>query len=242
MPLENSTIPGESRLLPVLTMRRFLLILLVLCANPGGISGQSDLTIGLYSRAGLLDPDTYLYEKFANFADDEPTEWTNGELGRGAYIALGIEAGWEDRGLLLRGELGRTFEGWLFVTHAIVRPRVLWDPPEVVYTYLDVPAALTFANVQLVLPTRFSLWGIQPYFLMGGGGKWYHFGDPTEENTVEAILPSDGFTAALEMGTGLAVTIEGLEFDLQIRDSLSKYWGKYQNDLTFSGGVLWRVR
>lgn len=223
-------------------MQRFVFVLLILGAIPRGVAAQSDLTIGLYPRAGLMDPDTYLYEKFANFADDEPTEWTNGALGRAAYIALGVEAGWQDRGILVRGELGRTFEGWLFVTHAIVRPRVFWNPPEVVYTYLDVPAALTFANIQLVLPTRFNVWGIQPYFLMGAGGKWYHFGDPTEENTVEAILPSDGFTAALEMGTGLTRTVWGLELDLQIRDSLNKYWGKYQNDLIYSGGLIWRVR
>lgn len=223
-------------------MQRFGLLLLILGAIPMEVAGQSDLTIGLYPRAGLMDPDTYFYEEFANFADDEPTEWTNGALGRAAYIALGVEAGWKDQGVLLRGELGRTFEGWLFVTHAIVQPRVLFNPPEVVYTYFDVPAALTFANLQLVLPTRVNYWGIQPYFLVGGGGKWYHFQDPTEENTVEAILPSDGFTAALEMGTGVVVTVRGWDFDLQIRDSLNKYWGKYQNDLVFSGGLLWRVR
>ncbi|MFO8173280.1 MAG: hypothetical protein R6T96_03285 [Longimicrobiales bacterium] len=223
-------------------MPRFLLLLLILSAVPPGTAAQEALTLGLMPRAGLVSHDTYLYERFANFADDEPTEWTNGALGRAAYVALGVEAGWQERGLLLRGEVGRTLEGWLFVTHGIVRSRVFWDPPEIINTHLDVPAALTFANLQLVLPSRFNPWRLRPYFLFGGGGKWYHFGEPTRENTVEAILPSDGFTASLEMGAGLELQAGGLGFDIQIRDSLTEYWGKYQNDLVLSGGLIWRVR
>ena len=192
-------------------------------------------------RAGILLPDTYFYEEFRNFGGDQPTEWTNGALGRSAYVALGLEAGWKDRGLLFRGEVGRTLDEWLFVTHAIVQPRVLWDPPEIVYTYLDVPSDITFANLQVVLPARFSLWGIEPYFLVGGGGKWYHFGEPTEEYGVDPIFPSDGFTASLELGAGLAVELLGVRLDVQIRDGLSEYWGKYQNDLLLIGGLVWEI-
>ena len=49
--------------------------------------------------------------------------------------------------------------------------------------------------------------------LAGGGGKWYHFGDPRQENTVEAILPSGGFTAALDLGVGAFFSVLGLAFD-----------------------------
>jgi hypothetical protein len=219
-----------------------LLLFFVLAAIPSGIAGQEALTIGIMPRVGLFSPDSYFYEEFSEFGSDQPTEWTNGTLGRSAYVALGLEAGWKDRGLLLRGELGRSFEGWLFVTHGIVQPRVFWNPPEIFYTNLDVPATLTFANLQVILPARFSAWGIEPYFLLGGGGKWYRFGKPTRDYTVEPILPSDGFTASLELGAGLTLKVRGMELDTQIRDGLSEYWGKYQNDLVFSGGLIWRIR
>ena len=111
------------------------------------------------------------------------------------YLGVALEAGFEDRGIFVRGELAHTFEGWLSVVHGIIRPRVLFDPPEIIYTALDVPASLTFATLQVILPAQFEAAGIRPYGLVGGGGKWYHFGSPTEPNTVGAILPSGGFTA-----------------------------------------------
>jgi len=230
-------------------MRRFfsslagagLALAFISSSAPVSVSAQDDLSIRIIPRAGILSPDDYFYEEFANFADDEPDEWTNGSLGRAAYLALALEAGYEDRGIFLRGEVGHTFEGWLAVTHAYVRPRILLEPPEVIYTYLDVPASITFANAQLVLPTRFQVAGIRPYALLGGGGKWYHFGDSTEENTVEAILPAEGFTGTVELGGGALFSILGLTFDVQLLDSVNRYWGKTQHDLLLSGGWVWQI-
>jgi hypothetical protein len=107
---------------------------------------------------------------------------------------------------------------------------------------LDVPASLTFANLQIILPARFEAAGVRPYGLVGGGGKWYHFGSATEPNTVEAILPSDGFTANLELGVGITFSLFDLTFDLQARDDINKYWEKTQHDLVFSGGIRWAIR
>ena len=59
---------------------------------------------------------------------------------------------------------------------------------------------------------------------------------------MEAILPSDGFTANLDLGAGLVFALWGLDFDIQARDALNRYWGKNQNDLVFSGGLIWRIR
>lgn len=216
---------------------------LVLLLAPGHkIHAQEELSLRIIPRFGLLDPDTYFYEEFANFADDEPTEWTTGNLGRAAYVGLGVEAGFEERGAFLRGEVGRSFEGWLFAVHGIIQPRVGFEPPEIVNTWLDIPAALTFASLQLILPTRLEVWRLRPYFFLGGGGKWYSFDDPTEPNTVEAILPSNGFTAHGELGGGISLDLFGLTFDFQARDTLNRYWGKYQNDLLFSGGLAWKIR
>jgi hypothetical protein len=214
----------------------------LLAGNPLRLSAQDDLTIRIVPRVGLTNPDEYLYEMFTNFGVDEPNEWTTGSLGRSAYVGLDLEVGKEDRGIFLRGELAHTFEGWLSVIHGIVIPRTLFEPPKIVNTFLDVPAAITFASIQIVLPTQFEVRGIRPYGLVGGGGKWYHFGSPTEPNTVEAILPSEGFTAAFDLGAGVSFSLFGFAFDVQARDAINQYWGKTQHDLVFSGGMVWRIR
>ena len=159
-------------------MRRILLLsiaLIGISAPHGGVGAQDGLTIRIIPRFGLLSPDSYLYEEFANFADDEPAEWTTGSLGRAAYAALGVEVGLEERGIFLRGEIGRSFEGWLSAVHGIIRPRVFYNPPEIVNSWLDLPTALTFASAQVVLPTQFELWGIRPYVLLGGGREMVRF-------------------------------------------------------------------
>lgn len=226
-------------------MRRYPSLLLLIASVAGWSSeaqGQDDLSVRVIPRFGLLSPDTYFYEEFANFADDEPVEWTTGYLGRALVAGVGVEVGLESQGIFLRGEVVRSFSGWLSAVHGIVTPRVYWEPPEIVNTWLDVPTAMTFANLQLVLPTRFQPWGIRPYVLAGGGGKWYQFGAPTRPNTVEAILPSDGFTANLDLGAGFSLTLFGLDVDVQFQDTVNRYWGKTQHDLIFSGGLAWRVR
>jgi hypothetical protein len=208
---------------------------------PPAARAQEGLTFRVVPRFGLLSPTANYYDEFSSFAADTPAEWTTGSLGRAAYAGLGVEVGLENRGIFLRGELGRSFEGWLSAVHGIVRPRVVFEPPAIIYTQVDVPVALTFASAQLVLATRIEFWGIQPYFLLGGGGKWYDFGDPKEPLTVDAVLPSNGFTPSADFGAGLFLDLFGITLDFQARDALNRYWGNYQNDLIFSGGLVWTV-
>ena len=219
---------------------KLLFGLALLLPPPAG--AQEDLTLRIIPRFGLLNPSTYFYEEFSSFAQDTPMEWTTGTLGRAAYVGLGVEVGWEDRGIFLRGEAGRSFEGWLSAVHSYVKPRIYYDPPEIINTWIDVPAALTFASAQLILPTRLEIWKIRPYVLLGGGGKWYDFGDPSEPVEVDAILPSNGFTVSADFGGGLNLDLFGITFDFQARNELNRYWGKYQNDLICSGGLVWTVR
>jgi hypothetical protein len=224
-------------------MRRIpFLLMALLLLHPSGARGQEDLSVRVIPRGGLLNPDSYFYEVFASFAQDTPTEWTTGSLGRAAYVGLGLEAGWKERGIYLRGELGRSFEGWLSVVHSYVQPRVFFDPPTIINTWLDVPSAVTFAAAQLILPAKLEIWRLNPYFLLGAGGKWYSFDDPTAPNEVGAELPSSGFTGMAQFGGGIFVDLFGLTFDLQAVDTLNRYWGKYQHDLIFSGGLVWEIR
>jgi hypothetical protein len=221
--------------------RTFKLFLVLALLFPPPAPAQEGLTIRVVPRFGLIDPDANYYLQYSSFAADTPTEWTHGALGRAAYAGLGVEVGLEDRGIFLRGEFGRTFEGWLSAVHGYVRPRVLFEPPVIISTQIDVPAALTFASAQLVLATRLGFWRIQPYFLIGGGGKWYAFGDPSAPLAVDAILPSNGFTASADFGAGIYLDLFGITFDIQARDNLNRYWGKTQNDLIFSGGLVWKA-
>ncbi|MGW8266151.1 MAG: hypothetical protein ACWGSQ_07265 [Longimicrobiales bacterium] len=221
--------------------RTFTLLLALALLPPLQARAQEHITIRIIPRFGLLSPGAYFYEEFSSFAQDTPMEWTTGTLGRAAYVGLGAEVGWEDRGIFLRGEVGRSFEGWLSAVHSYVRPRILFEPPEIINTWIDVPAALNFASAQLILPTRVEFWRIRPYFFLGGGGKWYDFGDPTEPVTVDAILPSNGFTVNADFGGGVYWEVFGITFDLQARNALNRYWDKYQNDLIFSGGLVWTV-
>jgi hypothetical protein len=210
--------------------------------DPGESVGSWVPLIRIVPRVGLLSPDTYFYEEFKNFSGDGFIEWTTGSLGRTALLGLGVEAVFEDLGFSVRGEMSRSFEGWLAASHAVLIPRVFFQPPEVVTSWFDVPASITFLSLQAILPTRFTLHGVQPFVLAGFTGKWYSFGPPTRENTVEAILPSDGWTPSLDLGGGITIRLYGVELEAQVRDNINRYWGKTQHDLVFSGGAAWTIR
>jgi hypothetical protein len=200
------------------------------------------IRVRVVPRFGLLVPDTYFYEEFKNFSGDGPVEWTTTSLGRAALGGVGVEAEWEGVGVVVRGEVARSFDGWAAASHGILVPRVLFEPPEVVTTWFDVPATITFLGLQALFPTRLEFLGIQPYVLAGYAGKWYAFGDPTRENTVEAILPEDGFTPSVDLGAGFTLRLFGLTLEAQVKDNINEYWGKTQHDVVVSGGLVWQVR
>ncbi len=201
-----------------------------------------ELNLRLIPRFGLLAPDDLFYDQFKNFSGDGYIEWTSAALGRAAYVGLGVEAEVEGSGFLVRAEVARSVDGWLTAGHGILIPRVFFQPPQVVNTWFDLRANITFLSLQAVLPTRLEYRGIEPYVLAGYAGKWYSFGDPSITNEVEAILPGNGFTHSLELGAGLTFTLFGLRWDAQMKDSINKYWAKTQNDFVFSGGIVWEVR
>ncbi|MCG6958034.1 MAG: hypothetical protein LJF04_18750 [Gemmatimonadetes bacterium] len=223
------------------SLRRVLVTFVALsCAAP--LAAQSSVAFSLGPRIGIVSPDRYLYEQYTNFSGDGPVEWTDGSLGRALVLGVGFEAGRPDGGVFLRGEVLRSVDTWLSVSRSIVMPRVLYDAPYVETTWLDVPATVLVTTLELVIPTRVTLWDAQPYVLVGIGGKHYHFGEPTEANDVNAILPHDGFTWGGDVGAGVTVPILGLTLDLQGRDAITRYWSKTENDFVYSAGLLWRIR
>jgi hypothetical protein len=202
---------------------------------------RAPFSIMVGPRVGLLSPDAYFYEQYTNFSGDGPVEWTDGSLGRAMVLGLGFEAGRVGGGVRLRGEVLRSVDGWLSAARSIVVARQLFDPPYVQTTWLDVPTAVTMTSLEVVIPTRLTLWRAQPYVLAGVGGKRYDFGEPTAANEVGAILPANGFSWGGDVGVGLTVAVRGLTLDVQGRDAITRYWGKSEHDIVFSSGLLWRI-
>ena len=219
------------------TLFRLTIPALAMVLLPG--AGLAQNSVSFYPRVGLLAPDTYLYEQYENFVGDAPTEWSTGSLGRSLLIGVGMELKLGDSGLLIRGEIGRSFEGWLRVSHSVIVPRMFFNPPYIYTTWLDAPYTMTTTSLQLVLPTRLTLWRAEPYVVAGGGGKLYEFGETTLPNEVDAVLPTDGFTWGGDVGAGITMPLFGnLTLDLQARDAFSKYWGKWQHDFIYSGALF----
>jgi hypothetical protein len=221
--------------------RRVTLSIVLLVVACGSLEGQKPASVRVLPRVGLIAPDAYLYEQFTNFAGDGPVEWTTGSLGRAFLAGVGAELQWGSGGVLVRAEVLRSFDGWLSAVHGIVIPRVVFEPPEIVNTFLDVPVSMTLTSVQVVLPTRLELWRFQPYVAAGVGGKFYSFDDPIRPNEVDAVLPNNGFTWGGDLGAGVMVEVRGLTVDLQVRDAVSRYWDKTQHDLAYSAALVWEV-
>jgi hypothetical protein len=223
------------------TLSKLTVPALAMLLLPGAALAQSALSF--YPRVGLLAPDAYFYEQYENFVSDAPTEWSTGSLGRSLLIGAGVELKLGDSGVLIRGEVARSFEGYLRVSHSVVVPRVLFNPPYISTTWLDAPYTMTVTSLQIVLPTKLTLWGAEPYVAAGVGGKLYEFGEPLLPNESEAVLPTDGFTWGGDVGAGITMPLFGnLTLDLQARDAFSKYWDKMQHDFIYSGALLWKVR
>lgn len=207
---------------------------------PASLGAQSWDALRVYPRAGLLAPDTYLTEYFENFAGDGLTEWTHTSLGRAFIAGVGVELPL-GRSAYLRAEVLRSFDTWLSASHSKETLRDLFTPPEIVTTWLDVPTTLTLTSLQLVLPTRLALGPVEPYVLVGVGGKFYSFSDPTEPNDVGATLPANGFTWGGDVGAGFTGHLRGLLLDVQVRDAWNRYWDKFQHDFIYSGSVGLRL-
>ncbi len=207
-----------------------------LAALPASLGAQRMPELRVYPRVGLLAPDAYFYEYFENFAGDGLTEWTHTSVGRAFIAGVGVEMPL-GKSAYLRGEVLRSFDTWLSASHSVETLRDLFIPPDIVTTWLDVPTTLTLTSLQLVLPTRLELGPAKPYVLVGAGGKFYSFGEPTKANDVGATLPSNGFTWGGDLGAGVTARWKGLFLDVQARDALSRYWGKLQHDFIYSGSV-----
>lgn len=214
-------------------------VLLLFVGAP--LLAQNPISISVEPRAGLLSPGGHLYRKNTDFNYFGPSDWTDGYLGRALVLGAGFEVGRTQGGVLLRGEVLRSFDQALSIGHSIV----VATPDNLQFvktTRQDTRVNLTSASLQLVVPTRVALWRVQPYVLGGVTGEHYHFALPTQPSDSLAILPHDRLTWGGQLGAGVTLPVRGLVLDLQVRESISSYWGMKQANLVATSGLLWRVR
>lgn len=204
---------------------------------------SSQVGISIYARGGVISPDDYFTTIYQNFLSATPIEWTSTSLGRAGAFGLGAELSFLEDALKVRGEIMYVPDGWMYVSHSIRYPQILFNPPYVETTYWDVPYDMTLTTLQLVLPVRLNLWGVEPYLSAGVGGKFHSFGEPTSPPDEDAIVPGDGFNWGGDVGVGLTIPIKGSwSADVQFRDAISTYWDETQNDFLFTAALFWRIR
>jgi hypothetical protein len=206
-------------------------------------AAQQSLEVHVALRGGILTPADWLFEEYVDFGK-EMLEWTQGAVLRAPVAGAAAELRLEPAGAWLRVELLRTRGAETSLTHAFLRPLQGFEPPRVERAYYRAPTTLTFASAELGFPTRLRLpRGIQPFAAVGGGAKWYAFGDPRlPAEAGQVIMPAPGMELFLQLGGGAAVPLGPARAELLVRDAIGYYWGRQQHDVMVLAGLSFRVR
>ena len=200
-----------------------------------------DLEIRIAPRVGAVTPADWFYEEFLHFGVD-PVEWTEAFIYEAPILGLTVEARPGIPGLWIRGELLRTVGAVTSMTHAVLREASGFDPPQVVRTPYRVATALTVGTLDLALPLHFAPGPIQPYVTVGVGAKRYDFDtDPFLHLDDRVVLPQPGVVPMVNLGAGLTARVLGVSWELQLKDAMSRYWGRLQHDVMVLAGATWRV-
>lgn len=224
-------------------MKRWIVVILFAGVfGPAQAAAQGGLNLRITPRAGVLTPADWFYEEFRHFGID-PVEWTEAAILRAPVFGLAGELEIPGTGLWLRGEVLRTVDGITSMTHGVLFETNGFDPPRVERTPYRVATAITMGSLDVAFPTLFRVGPVQPYVTAGVGGKHYSFDtDPFADLQDQVVLPQSGAVAMVNAGGGATARVRGLTFDLQVRDALSRYWGRIQHDVLFLAGVTWQLR
>lgn len=224
-------------------MKRWIVPLTLVAGffGPATAASQDGLNIRVTPRAGVMTPADWFYEEFRHFGVD-PVEWTEAAILRAPVVGLTAELELPGTGLWIRGEVLRTLDGITSMTHAVLFETNGFDPPRVERTPYRVATAITMGSVDLAFPTLFRIGPVQPYVTAGLGGKHYGFDvDPFVDLADRVVLPQPGTVLMANVGGGAVARVRGLTFDLQVRDALSRYWGRVQHDVMVLAGLSWQV-
>ena len=224
-------------------MKRWTAALVVAAGflGAGAAEAQEGWAVRVTPRAGVLTPAGWFYYEYSHFGLD-PVEWTEAAILRAPVAGLAAELEIPGTAVWIRGEVLRTFDAITSMTHAVLWETSGFEPPRVERTPYRVDTAILMGSLDLAFPTRFRVGPVQPYVTAGVGGKRYAFDtDPFTDVRGEVVLPQPGTVAMANIGAGTTVRVLGVTFDLQVRDALSHYWGRLQNDVMVFGGISWEV-
>jgi hypothetical protein len=204
---------------------------------PTAATAQNGWSLGIIPRAGALTPADWFFEEFPHFGVD-PLEWTEAVIGRSGVAGVTLELEVAGTGLWIRAEALRTVGGETSLTHAVLREPAGFEPARVVRTTYPVATSITTGSLDLGLPLRFTLPGIQPYVTAGLGGKRYAFEVARLQALSDSlVLPRDGTVLLTNLGVGAVLRVAGLDLDLLVRDALSHYWDAPQHDVMLLAGA-----
>lgn len=207
---------------------------------PAPVAAQIDLDVRVTPQAGLLTPPDWFYYQVTVLGEG-PMEWTEAAVLRATMVGLTAEVEVAGSGLWIRGNVLRTLGGETYLAYAVLNQGV-FTPPTTVRTPYWIPSVMTFGSVDVALPTRFRLpFGIQPYFTAGVGAKHSSFDRTPLAAAPRVVAPEDGTTLMGNLGGGLVLRTGAWGVDLQLRDTISEYWGEQQHDVTWLAGLSWQL-
>lgn len=203
-------------------------------------AGQLGADLSLTPQAGLLTPADWFYYEVAVFGEG-PMVWTEAAVLRSAVIGAAVAADFSRHGLEVRGSVLRTLDADTWVALGVMNAGPT-TPPTVVRTRYWVPTDITIFTIDVALATRLRLpYGVQPYVLGGIGGKHYSFDRSVLAEADRRLeRPRDGTRLTIDAGGGLLLPLSPrLELDVQVRDAMSEYWGRWQHDVAWLAGLRW---
>ena len=222
-------------------MRRWIAAFVLVLAGPGAVSAQAGVDVRIIPRAGVMTPADWFYVEYSHFGNP-PLEWTEASLDKAPVLGLGVEVELPGTGVWLRGELVRSIDARMTMTHAVLFEPMGFEPARTERTPYTVTTALTSGTLDVAFPTLFRIGPVQPYVTAGAGGTHYAFETERFQELAESVvLPQPGSVWAANVGAGATVRAAGLLFDLQVRDAISLYWDRTQHNVMVLGGLSWEV-
>lgn len=223
-----------------MNLRILTALLAISLVLPALAAAQRGVDVRVTPQFGLVTPvDWFYYE--VTVLGEGPMEWTEAAVLEAYLVGVTAEVEVAGSGVWLRGNVLRTTNGETYLAHAVLNKGV-FTPPTVARTLYRIPSAITFGSIDLALPTRLRLpLGIQPYFTAGVGGKHYSFDRGPIDAADRLVAPEDGTSLMANLGGGFVVRIVGVDLDVQVRDTISRYWGTQQHDVTWVAGLAWRI-
>lgn len=222
-------------------MKRWIAALTFVLAGPLAAAAQAGPHVRVIPRAGAVTPADWFYVEYKHYGT-LPTEWTEASILQAPVVGLGVELEFPDAAVWVRGEVVRTVDARLKMTHVVQLQPSGFEPARQEKTFYRVDARVTSGTLDAAFPTVFRVGPVQPYVTAGLGATHYDFDTaPFTDLSDRVVLPQPGTVWAANLGVGAKIHVLGVALDLQIRDAVNRYWERTQHNVMWLGGVSWEL-